>query len=72
MNELMQLSDRVVIMSQRGQSYLQEIYGVSEEKIDLIPHGIPDVPFVDPNFYKDKFNVEGKARFVNIRAALPE
>ena len=31
-----------------------------EAKIDLIPHGIPDVPFVDPNFYKDRFGVEGK------------
>ena len=30
------------------------------EKIDLIPHGIPDMPFVDPNFYKDQFDVEGK------------
>ena len=31
-----------------------------EEKIDLIPHGIPDVPFVNSNFYKDQFGVEGK------------
>ncbi|MCK7483746.1 MAG: glycosyltransferase [Candidatus Moduliflexus flocculans] len=30
------------------------------EKIDLIPHGIPDVPFVDPSFNKDLFGVEGK------------
>jgi hypothetical protein len=30
------------------------------DKIDLIPHGIPDVPFADPNYYKDKFGVEGR------------
>ena len=30
------------------------------EKIDLIPHGIPDMPFVDPSFHKDLFGVEGK------------
>ena len=60
MTELMQLSDRVIVMSQRGATYLQEISGVPREKIDLIPHGIPDVPFVDPSFYKDKFDVEGK------------
>jgi len=60
MNELVQLSDRLVVMSQRGVEYLQSTYGVSGEKIDLIPHGIPDVPFVDPNFNKDKFDVEGK------------
>jgi glycosyltransferase involved in cell wall biosynthesis len=40
--------------------FLKEIYKVPEEKIDLIPHGIPDMPFVDPNFYKDRFGVEGK------------
>ena len=30
-------------------------------KIDLVPHGVPDLPFLDPNFYKDRFGVEGKA-----------
>ncbi|MCK9462206.1 MAG: glycosyltransferase family 4 protein [Proteobacteria bacterium] len=60
MEELTTLSSRLVVMSRRGVELLQEIYGVSPEKIDLIHHGIPDVPFVDPNFYKDKFAVEGK------------
>jgi glycosyltransferase involved in cell wall biosynthesis len=60
LEKLAQLSDRLVVMSQRGKSFLQEIYGIPEAKIDLIPHGIPDVPFVDPNFYKDRFGVEGK------------
>ena len=60
MAELAALSDRMVIMSERGRSFLTEIYGIPEERIDLIHHGIPDVPFVDPNFYKDKFGVEGK------------
>jgi glycosyltransferase involved in cell wall biosynthesis len=60
MDELASLSDRLVVMSRRGERYLREIYSVPSEKIDFIPHGIPDVPFVDPNFYKDKFEVEGK------------
>jgi glycosyltransferase involved in cell wall biosynthesis len=54
------LSDRVVVMSSRGVDFLKNIYNVSEDKIDMIHHGIPDLPFVDPNFYKDKFGVEGK------------
>lgn len=29
-------------------------------KIDLIPHGIPDVGFVDPTYFKDQFGVEGR------------
>jgi glycosyltransferase involved in cell wall biosynthesis len=54
------LSDRVIVMSMHGVDFLQEIYHVPPEKIDFIPHGIPDVPFVDPSFHKDLFGVEGK------------
>jgi glycosyltransferase involved in cell wall biosynthesis len=60
LEEVAALSDRLVVMSKRGAEFLHEIYGVLPEKIDLIPHGIPDVPFVDPSFHKDLFGVEGK------------
>jgi glycosyltransferase involved in cell wall biosynthesis len=60
LEEVAALSDRLVVMSERGSEYLQKIYHVLPEKIDLIPHGIPDVPFVDPSFNKDLFGVEGK------------
>jgi glycosyltransferase involved in cell wall biosynthesis len=60
LEEVAGLSDRLVVMSQRGVEFLHDIYGVPAEKIDLIPHGIPDVPFVDPSFHKDLFGVEGK------------
>jgi len=60
LEEVATLSDRLVVMSARGAEFLQEVYGVLPEKIDLIPHGIPDVPFVDPSFHKDLFGVEGK------------
>jgi len=55
-----ELSDRVIVMAQRGAEYLQTIYGVPPEKIDFVHHGIPDFTFVDPNFHKDRFGVEGK------------
>src|ERR1700735_1511788 len=60
LQELAALSARLVVMSERGAKMLREIYGVPAEKIDLIAHGIPDMPFVDSNFYKDQFGVEGK------------
>jgi len=60
LEEVAALSDRLVVMSERSSEYLQKIYHVLPEKIDLIPHGIPDVPFVDPSFNKDLFGVEGK------------
>jgi glycosyltransferase involved in cell wall biosynthesis len=60
MEKLAALSDRLVVMSRRGADFLREIYHVADEKIDFIPHGIPDVSFVDPSFHKDQFGVEGK------------
>ncbi len=60
MQGLDDLSDRLVVMSKRAGEFLREVYGVAEHKIKLIHHGIPDVSFVDPNFYKHKFQVEGR------------
>ena len=60
LEEVAVLSDRLVVMSELGVEFLQEIYGVLPDKIDFIPHGIPDLPFVDPSFNKDLFGVEGK------------
>ena len=61
MEEIAELSDRVIVMSQLSAQFLQEIYKVPGNKIDMVPHGVPDLPFLDPNFYKDRFGVEGKA-----------
>ena len=45
MDELTQLSERLVVMSAHGATLLREVHGVPAHKIDLIPHGIPSVPF---------------------------
>ena len=60
MHELVTLSTRLVVMAKRGRQMLQEIYQAPPAKIDLIPHGIPDVGFVDPTYFKDQFGVEGR------------
>jgi glycosyltransferase involved in cell wall biosynthesis len=60
MQELIQLSTRLVVMAQKGKEFLRDIYKAPEAKIDLIPHGIHESSFVDPNFYKDLFGVEGR------------
>ena len=61
MEEIAALSDRLIVMSELSSQFLQEIFKVPGNKIDMVPHGVPDLPFLDPNFYKDRFNVEGKA-----------
>ena len=56
MKQLDILSNRFIVMTDQGQHFLEEIYGVAREKIDVIP----DIPFIDSNFNKDQFGVEGK------------
>jgi glycosyltransferase involved in cell wall biosynthesis len=60
MQELIVRSTRLVVMTERGKQMLREVYQAPPAKIDLIPHGIPDIPFIDPNYYKDQFGVEGR------------
>ncbi len=60
MEGLISLSTRLVVMSERGRRMLEEIYHAPPAKIDIIAHGIPDVGFVDPTYFKDQFDVEGK------------
>ena len=61
LEEIAQLSDRLVVMSELAAQLLREVYAVPSGKIDVIPHGVPDLPFMDPNYFKDKFGTEGKS-----------
>ena len=61
MEEIATLSDRLIVMSELSSQFLQEIFKVPGGKIDMVPHGVPDLPYLDPNFHKDRFGVEGKA-----------
>jgi glycosyltransferase involved in cell wall biosynthesis len=55
-----ELSDRLVVMNSRAVPILREVYGIPERKISFVHHGVPDVSFIDPNYYKDHFGVEGR------------
>jgi glycosyltransferase involved in cell wall biosynthesis len=60
MEELVRRSDRLVVMARKGAEILRETYGVPDAKVDLILHGIPDLPFIDSTFYKAQLGVEGR------------
>lgn len=53
-------SCKVIVMNKRGIGILRQTYGVAEEKIELIPHGTPDLPFADSNYYKRKLGMLGR------------
>jgi len=71
MEEIAAISDRLIVMSQLSSQFLQEIFKVPGSKIDMVQHGVPDLPFLDPNFYKDRFGVDGKAVLVTFGLLSP-
>ena len=56
-DEIIALSDRLVVMTAGGAHLLREVHGVADEKIEVIPHGIPNVPFAGS---KNRLGVEGR------------
>ncbi len=60
MHKIAARSERLIVMSQHSSRILQEVFGVPREKIDLIPHGIHDLPFEQPDLYKSRFSCQGK------------
>ena len=53
------LSDRLVVMSDGARDLLVKGYGIQRDRIAVIPHGVPDVPFLDTSYHKDQFGLVG-------------
>jgi glycosyltransferase involved in cell wall biosynthesis len=70
MAELARLSTRLVVMSAHGAILLREVYGVPEQKIDVIPHGIPRMPSAAPS--KDQLGVAGKSVILTFGLLSPD
>jgi glycosyltransferase involved in cell wall biosynthesis len=60
MQQIAALSDRLIVMSEYSSRVLRDVFAVPGEKIDLVPHGIPNLPFVLPEGCKDALAVAGK------------
>jgi glycosyltransferase involved in cell wall biosynthesis len=69
-DEVARVSARLVVMSTHGGALLRDVYGVPEEKIDLLPHGIPVIPFASRN--KDQLGVEGKSVILTFGLLSPD
>jgi len=60
MQEIAERSDRLIVMTEHSSQFLQDVFRVPGRKIDLIPHGIPDLPFAEPIPDEDSFSIKGK------------
>ncbi len=58
LESLIDVSQRVVVMSHGAAAILRETYGVDRQKIEMIPHGIPEVPVRAQS--KERLGVQGR------------
>jgi glycosyltransferase involved in cell wall biosynthesis len=70
MDELSELSERLVVMSTRGADLLRTVHRVPERKIDVIPHGIPASPPARRSKYQ--LGVEGKSVILTFGLLSPD
>jgi glycosyltransferase involved in cell wall biosynthesis len=61
LDEIVALSSKVVVMAEKGREILRSTYSVPGDKIEVIPHGIPDAPYADPVAAKTRLGFSDKA-----------
>ncbi len=69
--KLCQRSSVVVVMAERAKRMLRDIYHVPDQKIRLIHHGVPDVPFGDTGPFKTRFEVAGRPTILTFGLLSP-
>ena len=60
MGKIIARSTKIVVMAEKGRELLRSVHDVSPQKIEVIPHGIPDFPFLETHHAKTKFGFSGK------------
>ncbi len=60
LKKISELSKKLVIMNKLGKQILRDDYKINEDKIVLIPHGTPTVPFNEGQKFKKLMGFENK------------
>ncbi len=61
LNKIVDRSAKVVVMAEKGRTLLSEAYHVPDDKIEVVPHGIPDMPFSEPAISKAALGFDGRS-----------
>jgi glycosyltransferase involved in cell wall biosynthesis len=61
LNHIIALSQKIIVMAKKGHELLITEYGVPAGKVEIIPHGIPDYPFIEPDRAKEKLGFAGRS-----------
>src|SRR5712691_6098155 len=60
MRKIIAASTKIVVMSEKGRELLRSVHDLAPHMIEVIPHGIPDFPFLESHHAKAKFGYDGK------------
>ncbi len=61
LTELVEAARATVVMSRSAASLLTTAYGVDPVRLDIVPHGVPHLPLVDPESVKPRLDLQGRA-----------
>jgi glycosyltransferase involved in cell wall biosynthesis len=60
LSELIARTEATIVMSRSAATLLRSVYGVDGHRLNVIPHGVPNLPLVDPDTIKESLGVAGR------------
>jgi glycosyltransferase involved in cell wall biosynthesis len=71
MEELLARSSRVAVMTERGRQLLRGRYRLDDARIDVIPHGIPDMPLEPPAVARERLGIAARSMLLTFGLLAP-
>lgn len=72
LRRLVDRAERTIVMASRGAEILKQRYGVPEERLRTIPHGVPDRPLREPDELKHLFGWAGRKVLMTFGLLAPD
>jgi glycosyltransferase involved in cell wall biosynthesis len=60
LTELVEAVEATVVMSSSAARLLRRSYGIDPARVEIVPHGVPDLPLVAPDRIKPRLGLEGR------------
>lgn len=71
-DHILRRASHLIVMAERGRTILRDLYGVDADRISVIPHGVPDRPYVDPDSVKARYGLEGREVIMTFGLLAPD
>ena len=71
LDSIVEMSSKIIVMANKGRELLRTVYRVPAEKIEIIAHGIPDFPFVEPDAAKARLGFGGRSAILTFGLLSP-